>query len=421
MAVAESGSAAGAANAVARHVRFIGPEKDYWRIVVRGAILLMVTLGLYRFWLATDIRRFLWANTEIDGESLEYSGTALELLQGFLFAIALILPIYIAFTITVLDLGAFGNFISTSAVLLLAFMSQYGIYLARRYRLTRTVFRGLRFHQTGSAIRYSICAVWWWGWTILTLGFAYPFTRAALERFKMRNTWYGDLQGRFVGSGWHLFIRGFLMWLAVLIPMLTTVAALLSINWSAAMAALRGGGDVVGRIEKASPGFLGQLGVAIVGSAATLALIALLLPAFHAMVMRWWIAGIRFGEISAVAHLRTRDVYFAYLRFIGYLIAFIAVLLVGVFFGLLILGTFFQDGSMLSEFVTVAMMVGTYVVFMLGLITLYNATVTLSVWRLTANSIELSDTRPIGQVKAAGDASSPLGEGIADVLNLGGI
>ncbi len=67
------------------------------------------------------------------------------------------------------------------------------------------------------------------------------------------------------------------------------------------------------------------------------------------------------------------------------------------------------------------MMVGTYVVFMLGLITLYNAVVTLSVWRLTANSIALSDTAPIGRVKAQGDASSPLGEGIADVLNLGGI
>lgn len=421
MTVAETDSAAGTAHVAARHVRFIGPEKDYWRIVVRGAILLMVTLGLYRFWLATDIRRFLWANTEIDGQSLEYSGTALELLQGFLFAIALILPLYIAFTITVLDLGAFGNFISASAVLLLAFMSQYGIYLARRYRLTRTVFRGLRFHQTGSAIHYSICAVWWWGWTVLTLGFAYPFTRAALERFKMRNTWYGDLQGRFVGSGWHLFIRGFLMWLAVLIPMLATAAALLSINWSEAMAALRGGGDVIGRIEKASPGFLGQIGFAITAFAVTLALAALLFPAFHAMVMRWWVAGIRFGEIAAVAHLRTRDVYVAYLRFIGYLLAFIVALLVGVFFGLLILGTFFQDGSMLSEFMTVAMMVGTYVVFMLGIMTLYNATVTLSVWRLTANSIELSDTRPIGQVKAAGDASSPLGEGIADVLNLGGI
>jgi uncharacterized membrane protein YjgN (DUF898 family) len=421
MTLADAGTVAGAANGATRPIRFIGPERDYWRIVVRGAVLLMVTLGLYRFWLATDIRRFLWANTEIDGESLEYSGTALELLQGFLFAIALILPIYTAFTITVLDLGVFGNVLSTSAVLLLAFLSQYGIYLARRYRLTRTVFRGLRFHQSGSAVRYAVCAVWWWGWTALTLGFAYPFTRAALERFKMRNTFYGDLQGSFVGSGWHLFIRGFLMWLAVLVPLLATATALLSIQWSAVMAALRGGGDVIGRVEKASPGFLGQFGFAIVAFGVTLMLVALILPAFHAMVMRWWINGIRFGEIVATSHLRTRDVYVAYLRFIGFLIAFIVVLLVGVFFGLIVLGAFFESGTMLTEFVTVAMMVGTYVVFMLGLITLYNATVTLSVWRLTAGSIALSDTRPIAQVKAAGDASSPLGEGIADVLNLGGI
>ncbi len=421
MALAEAGTVAGTASVASRPIRFIGPEKDYWRIVVRGAVLLMITLGLYRFWLATDVRRFLWANTEIDGESLEYSGTALELLQGFLFAIALVLPIYTAFTITVLDLGVFGNVLSASAVLLLAFLSQYGIYLARRYRLTRTVFRGLRFHQTGSAIGYAIWAVWWWSWTLLTLGFAYPFTRAALERFKMRNTYYGDLQGRFEGSGWHLFVRGILMWLAVLIPLLATAAALLSINWSAVMTALRGGGDVIGRVEQASPGFLGQFGFAVVAFAVTLVLVALLLPAFHAMVMRWWIGGIRFGEIVAVSHLRTRDVYLAYLRFIGYLTAFIVVLLVGVFFGLILLGAFGEDGTILTEILTVAMMVGTYVVFMLGLITLYNAVVTLSVWRLTADSVALSDTAPIGRVKAQGDASSPLGEGIADVLNLGGI
>lgn len=421
MSLADAGIVAGAANGGSRPVRFIGPEKEYWRIVVRGALLLMVTLGLYRFWLATDIRRFLWANTEIEGESLEYSGTALELLQGFLFAIALILPIYIVFTITVLDLGALGNFLSTSAVLLLAFMSQYGIYLARRYRLTRTVFRGLRFHQTGSAVRYSICAVWWWGWTVLTFGFAYPFARAALERFKLRNTWYGDLQGRFEASGWHLFVRGFLMWLVLLIPMLAALGAALSINWSAASAALRGGGDVLGRLERASPGFLGQLGAAITLVAFTLVLLALILPAFHAMVMRWWISGIRFGEIVARSHLRTRDVYFAYLRFIAWLVVFALLMLVGIFFGLLFIGAFAQDGSALSEFLTVAFLVGIYVVSMLGLITLYNATVTLSIWRLTAESIELSDTGPIARVKASGEASSPLGEGIADVLNLGGI
>lgn len=421
MASVEAGTIAGAASGGSRPVRFIGPDKEYWRIVMRGAVLLMVTLGLYRFWLATDVRRFLWANTEIEGESLEYNGTALELLQGFLFAIALVLPIYTVFTITVLDLGAFGNFLSGTAVLLLAFMSQYGIYLARRYRLTRTVFRGLRFRQSGSGIRYSICAVWWWGWTALTFGFAYPFTRAALERFKMRNTWYGDIQGRFVGSGWRLFIRGFFMWLVVLIPLLMTIGALASINWSAASSAMRGGGDILGRLEKASPGFTGYIGAAIIMLLLTIAVIALVLPAFHAMVMRWWVSGIRFGDIVLTSHLRKRDVYFVYLRFIGWLAVFVLLMLIGIFFALLFIGMFAQDNSTFSEFATVAFLVGVYVVSMLGLITLYNAVVTLSVWRLTANSIEMSDTAAIARAKASGEASSPLGEGIADVLNLGGI
>ena len=56
-------------------------------------MLLAVTLGIYRFWLATDMRRFLWSNTEIAGDSLEYTGTARELLIGFLIAIAILVPI----------------------------------------------------------------------------------------------------------------------------------------------------------------------------------------------------------------------------------------------------------------------------------------------------------------------------------------
>ena len=62
---------------------------------MRGAVLLAFTLGIYRFWLATDIRRFLWSNTEIAGDSLEYTGTAIELLIGFLIAIAVLVPIYV--------------------------------------------------------------------------------------------------------------------------------------------------------------------------------------------------------------------------------------------------------------------------------------------------------------------------------------
>jgi len=56
-------------------VRFVGDRRAYWRLLVRGAALLAVTLGIYRFWFATDVRRFLWSNTEVAGESLEYTGT----------------------------------------------------------------------------------------------------------------------------------------------------------------------------------------------------------------------------------------------------------------------------------------------------------------------------------------------------------
>ena len=71
-------------DATSGQVKFLGLERNYWRLLIRGSVLLAVTLGIYRFWLTTDMRRFLWSNTGILGEPLEYTGTARELLIGFL-------------------------------------------------------------------------------------------------------------------------------------------------------------------------------------------------------------------------------------------------------------------------------------------------------------------------------------------------
>ena len=189
-------------------VRFLGQRRSYWRLLIRGAALLMITLGIYRFWLVTDVRRFLWSNTEIAGEALEYTGTALELLLGFLVAIALLIPIYAGFFLAALDLGLLGKLSGVLAFAALGVLGQYAIYRARRYRLTRTIYRGLRFHQTGSTWSYAFRATLWWIVTVLTVGLAYPFQIANLERYKMRNTFYGDLGGRFEASGLALFFRG---------------------------------------------------------------------------------------------------------------------------------------------------------------------------------------------------------------------
>src|ERR1700733_3205159 len=74
-----------------------GDRGEFRRLVTRGAALELITVGFYRFWLATDIRRHLWSHTSLEGDAPEYTGTAKELLIGFLFALAILVPLYLAY------------------------------------------------------------------------------------------------------------------------------------------------------------------------------------------------------------------------------------------------------------------------------------------------------------------------------------
>src|ERR1041385_3587866 len=108
--------------------RFSGDERALWRLLVRGAVFLLVTLGIYRFWLATDVRRFLWSNTEIAGDGLEYIGTARELLLGFLIAIALLVPINVVFFLAAFSRGVIAQISGLLALFALALLGQFAVY-----------------------------------------------------------------------------------------------------------------------------------------------------------------------------------------------------------------------------------------------------------------------------------------------------
>lgn len=399
-------------------IRFFGDSKAYWRLLARGGVLVMVTLGIYRFWLTTDVRRFLWSNTEVAGDGLEYSGTPQELLIGFLTAIALLVPLYLVFFFAALDLGFIGRMSGVIGFALLFVLGQYAIYRARRYRLTRTVFRGLRFHQEGSAWGYALRAVLWWALTLVTLGLAYPFQLASLERYKMRHTFYGDLGGRFDGSGLSLFLRGLPMWLLVVAPLVVTVgAALETLDWDALAEALASE-DVQANIEAGNPGLTGVLLFGMIMLAAAALMAALLFPAFRAMTLRWWSSGLRLGPIEFRSRLRTVAVYGAYLRFFGYAVAFAITLAILGFVALLVLGALIADDQTAEIAAAVFLLVG-YVIAVLGLSTIYRATALLALWRLGMESLQLSGLSALDRVRAVGRPSSALGEGLADALNVG--
>jgi hypothetical protein len=46
-------------------VAFVGTSGPFWRLMISGTLMQALTLGLYRFWLFTDMRRYLWSNTVI--------------------------------------------------------------------------------------------------------------------------------------------------------------------------------------------------------------------------------------------------------------------------------------------------------------------------------------------------------------------
>jgi len=403
--------------------RFAAAEKPFWRLLIRGGVLLAVTLGIYRFWLATDVRRFLWSNTEVAGDGLEYIGTARELLLGFLIAIVLLVPVNVMFFLAAFSGGLLGQISGIVALAVLALFGQFAVYRARRYRLTRTLYRGIRFHQTGSAWRYAVCALSWWAMITVTLGLAYPFAQASLERFKMRNTYYGNLQGHFVGSGLRLFFRGVLFWVIVVVPFLVgMIAAIGGVDWSAlAEAVKRGGDDVAGRIEGANVG--DAVSVAVIGVTWSIIAAALLYPAFQAMVLRWWMSGLRFGTLTVMSRLRTGAVYALYLRFMW--IALLAGAVIGIAaaigFGLTALLAPASGTGAATQLLATAVAIASYVAVALAYSTIYQATVRLRLWKSCAEALEFSGLEALDHVKASGAVSSALGEGLADALNVGGI
>ena len=82
---------------------FTGERPEFRKLVTRGAWLELLTLGFYRFWLATDMRRHLWSHTSVDGDAAEYTGTTKELFLGFLFALAILAPIYLLYFLVALE------------------------------------------------------------------------------------------------------------------------------------------------------------------------------------------------------------------------------------------------------------------------------------------------------------------------------
>lgn len=390
-------------------VGFTGLRGDFAWLVLIGGVLQLLTVGFYRFWLVTDIRRHLWRHTRLGPDAFEYTGTARELLIGFLFALAVLAPIYVLYFLAGLIAEEAEAFASLPLVLVLYVFGQYAAFRARRYRMTRTALRGLRFWMTGSGAAYAARAALWDAATVLTLGLAYPWRAAALERYKMRHTCYGDLAGDFVGTGWRLFLRGAWIWLV----------GLLAVAGTAVGAGALHAADAFGTLPaEAEMGVAGVLGLAL------LLVLLSLYPLFRATELRWRLEGVRFGPVALRCTLRRRTVLGCYAALLAatLLIAIAGTAVLGIaavampdrFAGLAAGST----SGQLAAFMVIAV---TYLAVLAAFGIAKRVFVDRGVWVAVVAATTVSGLAALDHVKAAGAAAGSLGEGLADALDVGAV
>lgn len=197
-------------------------------IVLVNGLRTLITLGGYRFWGKTRLRRYLWSHIAYRDDALEYTGRGRELFLGFMVVLAILMPL-VAVSLAIdwifPDLPELLIGRSTLQISVIYFLVYFAVYRARRYRLSRTRWRGIRAGQTGSATKYALLALLTSVLAGLTLGLAYPYYRMVLRRYELRNTWLGDQPFRFDGRASALFWR----WLAALLLILPTLG--LSYLW----------------------------------------------------------------------------------------------------------------------------------------------------------------------------------------------
>ncbi len=236
-------------------------------LALKNAGLLLLTLTLYRFWARTAMRRRLWSRTELMGDPLEYTGTAWELLRGFLIA----LPTFFLPAIFFIYIAPLVFDPVTAGWMLVGFylvgvpLVAAARYLMRRYQLSRTRWRGIRLSLAGTAAAFAWAS---FGWTILqtlSLGWYTPVARMNRAKMMWENTRFGDQPFEFVDDGepaakglWWPFALG---WFAFPIAYTATIFLVIAIG-----GAMAGTGAITGEDLQTNPMLGIGIGIAVLAS-----------------------------------------------------------------------------------------------------------------------------------------------------------
>jgi uncharacterized membrane protein YjgN (DUF898 family) len=206
--VAVSAAPAPGGTSGARRARFMGSGAALFGIHVVNVLLTLLTLGVYFFWAKVKVRAYLYSETEFEGDRFAYHGTGREMFVGFLKAL-----VFFFIPITLLSMGpelaGAPLPVRYAASMLSYFLASFFVPMAmigaRRYRLSRTSWRGIRFSLRAKS--WDFVRLWSWNTFLVafTFGLFYPIYITRRQEFLTRHMWFGSQRFGFDGRGRDLF------------------------------------------------------------------------------------------------------------------------------------------------------------------------------------------------------------------------
>lgn len=279
-------------------IRFTGRWQDFATIAVVNLLLTIVTLGIYRFWAIARTRRYLWSNTQVIDDELEWTGTGGEMFVGFLIVMGILIGTVAAILGIAYFVGQWFMFLGLLAFYIFTLWAvNFAQFRALRYRLSRTYWRGIRGGSDESGVGYGWLALGRYFAAGLTFSIMMPWALIENWNDRMNNMSFGPHRIQSTADTEGLFVRWFGILGAYIVGLILMIAI-----------------DGRSMAETAAAGGEPQFGFGLIP---LIAIVGVALAAFWALFFRKVAEGFEMGGLTARLDASTLDWIKFYAKIVG--------------------------------------------------------------------------------------------------------
>ncbi len=190
---------------------FRGNGETFAVVLLKNFFLTVITFGIYAPWGKTNRRKYLWQNTEFDGQRLTYIGTGQELAIGYTKVFCAYLLLVTAGKLIGLLPSPIPEIIRFPTPFIVLALIGFAVYSSRAYLLRRTLYRGIQFGLDPAGRSVYVKTFFIWSFlSVLTFGILSPYLGNKLHTILTNHTRLGSEPVRYTGTdrdAFRIFIR----------------------------------------------------------------------------------------------------------------------------------------------------------------------------------------------------------------------